>query len=136
MNTRTFTLIAVGCLLCWGVAFAEEGTVWDQMKTRLESIAPQKKTTATTAVGGVRGAKDQAADSLYWKSEERMPERAEEPSPAIDETEYARFSEALQAASAGKRDEATTKFTAFLKDYPQSPLRPDAEEALKTLAAK
>ena len=133
MNKRNFTLIAVGCLLCCGVAFGAESTTWEKMKTRLESIAPQKKTAATTAVGGVRGAKDQAADSLYWKAEEKV-EKTEE-LPSIDETEYARFSEALQAAAGGKHDEATAKFEAFLKDYPQSTLRPDAEEALQTLLA-
>ena len=41
---------------------------WEVLRAKLEQMAPQKRVTATTAVGGVRGAK-MAADDVYWKGE-------------------------------------------------------------------
>jgi len=124
-------LTAVITLLCLGLATlagAEEATIWNKMKNRLETLSPQKKLTTTTAVGGVRGAKDQPADTLYWKSEEKMQE--------IDATEYARFNEAYEAATGGRKEEATAKFAAFVQEFPASPLKGDAEEALAALKAE
>ncbi|MFA5517324.1 MAG: hypothetical protein WDA20_13680 [Desulfuromonadales bacterium] len=108
-------------------SFAEEGDsgYWEKLKNKLTHITPQKSGPATTAVGGIRGAQDQSADGLYWKGEEEEILVAEE--------EYARFQEAYQAAIAGNKEEAKTKFQAILTDFPQSPLAEDARLALQQL---
>lgn len=114
----TVTLIAVPATA------EQEGNFWQGLQSKLEKITPQRKAPVTTAVGGVRGSKDQSADSLYWKGEEALP---------IGEDELRRFQEAVQAATAGNRQAATDQFAAFLNDYPRSALREDAQLALKAL---
>jgi len=104
---------------------ATEGDYWQQLKERLAQIAPQKKGKATTAVGGVRGSKEQAADALYWKDEATRIQVAEE--------EYVRFSAAYQSAVDGEKERATAGFRAFVNDYPQSPLKAEALAAIETL---
>ena len=70
-------LIAPLLLLCTAVCsqtLHAEGkgdvslSFWDRLRAKIEQMAPQKKITATTAVGGVRGAK-MATDDVYWKGE-------------------------------------------------------------------
>lgn len=104
---------------------AAEGDYWQQLKERLAQIAPQKKGSATTAVGGVRGSKDQAADSLYWKDEAVKVQ--------IPEEEYARFAAAQQSAVDGKKEPAMTGFQSFVNDYPQSALKAEALAAIEVL---
>ena len=115
-------------ILTASLALAEDrgnkSALWLKLKQKLEQMAPQKKTT-TTAVGGVRGAKDQSADTLYWKDEAVKT--------TVDETEYKRFNDAYQLANDGKGAEAISQFESFLKDYPQSALRDDAQQALASL---
>ena len=125
------TVLFLACLSVSTVYAAEpttDGGFWQTLKNKLEKITPQKKGTVTTAVGGVRGGKDQSNDNLYWKGEE--------PQVKVNETEYANFNDAFQAATEGRTAEATAKFDSFLKDYPQSALREDALLALQNLQAK
>lgn len=128
MNMKTLALLFALCLLWGDTTFGEEQNIWGKMKNRLETLAPQKKMATTTAVGGVRGAKEQTSDSLYWKNESKKE--------AIDEVEYTRFNEAYQAATSGQTEDAAARFEAFLKDFPQSTLKPEAEEALAALRKK
>lgn len=104
---------------------AAEGDYWQQLKERLAQIAPQKKGSATTAVGGVRGSQDQSADNLYWKDEAIKVQVAEE--------EYAHFAAAHQSATDGKKERAMTGFQSFVNDYPQSPLKAEALAAIDAL---
>lgn len=104
---------------------AAEGDYWQQLKGRLTQISPQKKGNATTAVGGVRGSKDQAADTLYWKDEAKKVQ--------VTEEEYNRFSAAYQSVVDGNKEAALTGFQAFVNDYPQSPLKEEALVAIATL---
>lgn len=105
--------------------YAAEGDYWQGMKERLSKIAPQKKVSATTAVGGVRGSKDQSADTLYWKDEAITAK--------VPDEEYAFFTVAFQLAVDGKKADATSSFQAFLKEYPQSSLKGEALAAINTL---
>ena len=41
---------------------------WDVLRIKIESLTPQKKSTVTTATGGVRGASVTSED-VYWKNE-------------------------------------------------------------------
>lgn len=104
---------------------AAEGDYWQQLKERLTQLAPQKKGSATTAVGGVRGSKDQAADTLYWKGETGKVQ--------VSEEEHSRFTAAYQLAVDGNKEEATSSFQSFIKDYPLSPLKEEAVTAISTL---
>ena len=89
-------------------------------------MAPQKKLSATTAVGGVRGAK-MAADDVYWKGE-----KSAQP---IDADELEAFKIAMALATAGDLVKAQTAFTEFVAKNPESPLRKDADQALTELKA-
>ncbi len=99
---------------------AEEGLL-DSLRKKIEMLMPKKKLQTTTAVGGVRGSKADAND-LYWKGE-----KGEE---GIDADELAAFDDALSLAESGEMVEAEKQLTAFLKKYPASQLREDAEQAL------
>lgn len=123
-NTILATLLVAALVLPYSLQ-AAEGNYWQQLKERLTQIAPQKKGSATTAVGGVRGSKDQAADTLYWKGEVTKAQ--------VSEEEYARFTAAYQLAVDGKKEDATSSFQAFIKEYPQSPLKEEALTAINTL---
>jgi TolA-binding protein len=99
---------------------AEEGLL-DALRKKIEILMPKKKLQTTTAVGGVRGSKADAND-LYWKGE-----KGEE---GIDADELAAFDEALSLAEAGEMNKAEKQLVAFIKNYPGSQLREDAEQAL------
>lgn len=99
---------------------AEEGLL-DSLRKKIEMLMPKKKLQTTTAVGGVRGSKADA-NELYWKGE-----KGEE---GINADELAAFDEALALAEAGEMDAAEKGLSAFIKSYPSSQLREDAEQAL------
>jgi hypothetical protein len=118
------TLIAL--LTLAGVATAQETpSFWEQLRNKLQGVTPQKKNTATTAVGGVRGAKDQTAENLYWKGEEKAL--------VVSEEELSSFNNASLAAMEGRNEVALSQFQQFLSSYPQSALKPDALAAIAQL---
>lgn len=125
MNSRLLVAFLMAVLALPLALHAAEGDYWQQLKERLTQLAPQKKGTATTAVGGVRGSKDQAADTLYWKGEANKA--------PVSEEEYASFTAAYQLAADGKKEDATSKFQSFIKEYPQSPLKGEALTAIENL---
>jgi TolA-binding protein len=100
---------------------------WDGLKGKIEKLAPKKKTTETTAVGGVRGTRDSSSEGLYWKGEDRKE---------VTDEEVMAFRIALDNASAGKRDEAAVQFGAFLQLYPNSLLKSDALRSIAELKAE
>jgi TolA-binding protein len=99
---------------------------WDKLRSKIEQIVPQKKVSATTAVGGVRGAK-LAADDVYWKGEKVTD--------AVDAEDLDEFKAAMALAAAGDLARAQTAFAEFVKKNPDSPLRKDADQALTQLQA-
>lgn len=119
-------LILIALLMLAGIASAQETpSFWEQLRNKLQGVTPQKKTTTTTAVGGVRGAKDQTAENLYWKGEEKPL--------VVSEEELASFNSAALAAMEGRNDVALSQFQQFLGSYPQSALKPDALAAIAQL---
>ncbi len=128
---RIILVVALCIGLSAGPVLAQEtgsgGGFWNDLKSVIEKLVPVKKSVETTAVGGVRGAKDTAADGLYWKSEERNLQ--------VDETELGAFKQALDLVVAGRRAEAQAGFEQFLVAYPQSGLAEDARKAIETLKA-
>lgn|SRR3989338_2355773 len=97
---------------------------WDKLRVKIESMTPQKKTSVTTATGGVRGAPSSSED-MYWKNE------ATGQTAANGELEA--FKKAMQLAGSADKAQAKTAFADFIKKYPGSSLRKDADEALALL---
>ncbi len=127
MQIRFLVLFLVLLLNFPLALYAAEGDYWQQLKGRLTQIAPQKKGNATTAVGGVRGSKDESADTLYWKDEAVKVQ--------VPEEEYGRFAAAYQSAVDGKKERALSRFQSFINDYPQSSLKGEALTAISALQA-
>lgn len=99
---------------------------WEKLRAKIEQMTPQKKVAATTAVGGVRGAKV-ATDDVYWKGEKAAE--------TVDSDEYDAFNKAMALATAGELQKAQLAFTEFVAKHPESPLRKDADQALAQLQA-
>ncbi len=104
-----------------------EPNFMDKLRMKLEHVTPQKKITATTAVGGVRAAPAESSD-VYWKGEAKTL--------AVDPAELAAFQKAMSLVDEGKNDQAQAAFADFAKKYPDSPLRKDAEQAQAYLQGK
>lgn len=125
LNILLLVCTALGSqtLYAEGKAGASSG-FWEVLKAKIEQMAPQKRVTATTAVGGVRGAK-MASDDVYWKGEQIAQ--------TVDADELSAFQNAMALASAGEMQKAQDAFAAFVSSNPESPLRKDAEQALAQL---
>lgn len=108
----------------WAAEGTQPGSYWDSLKARMEKVTPRKKTTASTAVGGVRSAKQGDAD-FYWKGKD-VPIEA-------DEDEVGVFKKALHSAANGQKKESIALFEGFLVRYPQSQLKDDCLKALEQL---
>jgi TolA-binding protein len=123
-------IIILTIVLSASLSFAgeENSGWWNNMKNKLDRIAPKKKTMATTAVGGVRGAQDDETDALYWKGRE-------EPL-TIDEEELEAFNNAVEEAIEGNNGESLKLFEEFMTKYPDSILKENAEEATERLKAE
>lgn len=117
-------LIIALSLFVPATSMAAGKSFWSSLKSRIHGITPKKKASVTTAVGGVRGAASEKADSVYWKGKEVNE---------IDEVELQKFNNALDMAVQGDNAESLKAFEAFLKEYPDSFLRLDALEAVTAL---
>ena len=129
MKKFTALVVLVCMVLNAQALFAEEKkdsspSFWERLRSKIEQMAPQKKVVATTAVGGVRGAK-MAVDDVYWKGEKAVQ--------AVDADELETFKKAMALAVAGEHAKAQTAFTEFVSKNPESPLRKDADQALAQL---
>lgn len=97
---------------------------WDVLRIKIESLTPQKKSTVTTATGGVRGA-SVTSDDVYWKNEATAQ--------MIAGAELEAFSKAVKLADTDNKEQAKIAFSEFIKQYPKSALRSDADQALVQL---
>ena len=104
---------------------AETTNLWEKLRKKIETLTPQKKISATNAVGGVRGALSDASD-IYWKGEATHEQ--------VDADEIAAFKKATDFGAAGEKDHAQAAFSEFVKSHPDSPLRKDADQALAELS--
>jgi len=95
----------------------------DEMWSRLRQYGPKlsaKETGTTTVVAGVRGAESTAsALTPYWKGD-----KTKDPAYVA---EVNAFNGAQTLAERGDYPAAATAFEKFLKDYPASSLKPNAE---------
>lgn len=97
---------------------------WDRLRGKIESLTPQKQLGVTTATGGVRGAFI-AFEDMYWKND------ASGQTIGSDELEV--FARAMKLTDSDDKAQAQTAFAEFIKQYPQSILRKDADQALAQL---
>lgn len=108
---------------------AEKGdskqSFWHKLRIKIESMTPQKKTSVTTATGGVRGA-PVSTEEMYWKNEATGQMIAAE--------ELETFKNAMKLADSDDKAQAHAAFAEFIKKYPGSSLRKDADQALALLA--
>ncbi len=124
-------ILFIGFVLIASVSFADDKktdkdmSFWEKLKTKIEKITPKKKLPITTAVGGVRGVKNESADMLYWKDSED--------GIAVSEEELEIFKTALQFAEEGQVREAGAIFEKFMKDFPDSQLSEDARMAVAVI---
>lgn len=124
----------IALLVMSGIALAspavlaadQELSLWERLRKKIELLMPKKKLVTTTAAGGVRGSQADV-EEVYWKGEAQPL--------TVDEFELVAFSDAIALADAGKNDEARAAFGQFVKQYPASTLRGDAEAALAQLGS-
>ncbi|GAB1235373.1 tetratricopeptide repeat protein [Ferrigenium sp. UT5] len=123
----------IALLVILGIALAspvqasdQELSLWERLRKKIELLTPKKKLSTTTAAGGVRGSLADA-DDVYWKGEAKPV--------AIDENELAAFGKAIALVEAGNTAAAQAAFAQFVKQYPDSTLRTDAEAALAQLGS-
>lgn len=131
MKKSIVTLLFLGVALGSQVLYAADAgdstlSFWEKLRKKIEMLAPQKKVSATTAVGGVRGAQI-SADDTYWKGEKI---------PVVDPDELATFLKAMALVDSGEMKQAQAAFAEFVKKSPDSPLRKDADLALAQLQPK
>ncbi len=107
------------------VLAAEKDDFWGNLQAKLQKITPTKKAATTTAVGGVRGAKNDPKEDVYWKGKEK--------SQAVTEEELKKFNLALDTKLKGNNEQALKLFDDFLKSYPQSPLRVEGLQAVEKI---
>lgn len=98
---------------------------WDKLRVKIEAMTPQKKTNVTTATGGVRGAPVSTED-VYWKNEAT--------GQILSADELDTFKKAMKLAGSDDKAQAKAAFAEFIKKYPDSSLRKDADQALALLA--
>lgn len=107
---------------------AEKGngttSFWEKLRAKIESMTPQKKTSVTTAAGGVRGA-PAATEDIYWKNEAT--------GQMVPAEELEEFKKAIRLADSADKAPARAAFSEFIKKYPESSLRGDADEAVALL---
>ncbi len=127
-------MLLLGFVLIASVSFADDKktdkdlSFWEKLKKKIEMITPKKKLPITTAVGGVRGVKNESADTLYWKGTED--------GIVVSEEELEIFKTALQFAEEGQVKEAGAIFEKFMKDFPDSHLYEDARKAVAVIQAE
>lgn len=121
MTRMAVLLIVLMAATTYGAETKQVG-IWASLAEKLEK-APRKKPIITTAVGGVRGKKNDAQD-LYWKGKQRSE---------LEQDEAGSFHEALSTAVSGDKEGALRRFESFISQYPNSLLREDAVKAVAEL---
>lgn len=126
---RLIMLFLLGLSLFSQTLHADEknnnaSSFWDRLRGKIESLTPQKKLGVTTATGGVRGA-PAATEDMYWKNDASAQ--------IIDSDELEAFAKAMKLTESDDKTQAQAAFSEFIKKYPESSLRKDADQALVLL---
>jgi len=97
---------------------------WERLIAKVESLTLQKNLDAITVTDRSNGATS-AAEDLYWK----IGTTAQ----AVGSDELALFKNAIELSVSVDKAQAQTAFSEFIKQFPGSPLRKDADQALALL---
>jgi len=97
------------------------------MKQKIAQIIPKKSVSRETVIAGVRGSKENASTTLYWKGK-----KGEE---SVSEEELAEFKKGVDLAVAGEQAEAVKVLQEFMKHHPDSVLIPDAKKTVDLVKA-
>lgn len=126
---KTRIMLVAGLLCLSTAAYAQQAgkndEFWNNLQNKLEKIVPTKKGATTTAVGGVRGAKNDDAADIYWKGKEKPAE--------VSEEEMQVFTRAVESKLKGDNELALKQFEEFLSLYPQSSLRNEGLKAVEKI---
>ena len=115
-------------LLISAPVFGEQnGGFWDKLQSKLDKVTPSKKISTTTAVGGVRGTKNDDASDIYWKGRDKALN--------MNDEELAKFTLALESRRKGENALALKQFEEFLELYPQSQFRVEGLQAVEMIRA-
>jgi TolA-binding protein len=98
------------------------------LQIKIAQIIPKKTIPMTTSVAGVRGAKEGVQGKLYWKGK-----KGEE---AVTEEELEKFKSGVALAVKGDNDGSLKQLDAFMKQYPDSALIPDAKKTFDMVKAE
>lgn len=98
---------------------------WARLQKKLDMLSPSKKISTTTAVGGVRGAKNDDSADIYWKGRDKTLDMSDE--------ELAKFTSALENRRKGENELALKEFEEFLELYPQSQFRVEGLQAAEMI---
>jgi hypothetical protein len=127
-----FVMMLALCLA--GAAGAQEQkktSLSDWLKSiqkKIDKILPKKEISTSTGVAGVRGAKQETQTRLYWKGKKGEN--------AVTEEELTKFRACVELAGKGESGAATKELEAFMKQYPDSALIPDAKKTLDMVKAE
>ena len=133
-NGRIYTMkkkimLVCGMMLAATLAHGEQvvkkDAFWDSLSKKLEKLTPSKKGATTTAVGGVRGAKNDEATDIYWKGKDKSADMAQD--------ELLKFNTAVESKMKGDNEQALKQFEEFLVLYPQSAFRVEGLQAVEKI---
>lgn len=126
MKNKLFSLLIVAIFIIFIIpAFGAENNLdpwFENLKTRIQKLAPKRQQINTTVAGGVRGEKE-SSETIYWKGKEDL----------ISEDEFQDFNAALEKVLHEDYKVAKEEFKRFVAKYPSSILIQDAKEALERL---
>lgn len=100
---------------------SDTASFWAKLRIKLESLTPQTKITATHATAGIRGA-PMSSEDLYWKDDVSAQ--------TVEAEELETFKKAVALIDLADKSQAQIAFEEFIKKYPESSLRKDADQAL------
>jgi|GEM_PF-878681 len=127
MKKRMITIcsLLLAASLAHGEQAVKKEAFWEKLTQKLEKVTPAKKGATTTAVGGVRGAKNDEATDIYWKGKEKPVDMAQD--------EMQAFAAAIDSRMKGDNEAALRQFEEFLVMYPQSAFRVEGLQAVEKI---
>jgi hypothetical protein len=125
---KSAMLLGMLLLMSAPVSGEQKEGFWDKLQTKLEKITPTKKVSTTSAVGGVRGAKNDDASDIYWKGRDKTLEMSDE--------ELEKFNIAMESRRKGDNELSLKQFEEFLNLYPQSQFRVEGLQAAEVLRSE
>jgi hypothetical protein len=134
MSKKLLAFFLMIGLCCAAAAAAQEqkGSALSEwlrsIQKKMDKILPKKEITTSTGVAGVRGARQEAQTKLYWKGKKGET--------SVSEEELGKFKTCVELAGKGECAAASKELEAFMKQYPESPLIPDAKKTLDLVMAE